>query len=202
MSGEILAGSAIVNIALNDRHLQEGLSKAQSNLQRFAARAGMFASGMSTLGAGMGAMLLPATKTFADFDMQMRTAQAVSGATAREFANLTAQAKELGATTSFTAGQVAAGMTALGRMGFKADEIKNATPAVMDLAKATGTEMAQAAEIAANNLRVFELEAQQMGGAADIMTATVNLLSVTANGAKLSAYPQFGVRAGAHQSED
>ena len=45
MSGEILAGSAIVNIALNDRHLQEGLSKAQGTLQRFAARAGKRAPG-------------------------------------------------------------------------------------------------------------------------------------------------------------
>ena len=55
--------------------------------------------------------LVLSAKTFADFDDQMRAVKGVTQASGEEFERLTAKAKQLGASTSFTAGQVAALMT-------------------------------------------------------------------------------------------
>jgi len=115
-----------------------------------------------------------ATKIFADFDDQMRTVMAVTGATGDQFKALTEQAKLLGRTTSFTAAQVAGGMVELGRAGFDPSQIAKATPAVLALARATGTELAEATNIAANTLRSFGLEASAMGRVSDVLTATAN----------------------------
>ena len=120
------------------------------------------------------APLAMASKTFAGFDDEMRMVRAVTGATEAEFGRLTETAERLGRETSFTAREVAQGMTAMGRMGFKADEIDAATPAVLNLARATGTDLGEAAEIAANNMRVFGIASSDMARAADILTATAN----------------------------
>ena len=104
----------------------------------------------------------------------MLTVRAVTGATAEQFAVLTDQAKQLGRTTSFTAKQVAEGMTSLGRAGFKPAEIQAAIPAVLNLARATGTELGQAADYAANSIRAFGLSASDTTRVADVLTATAN----------------------------
>ncbi len=87
---------------------------------------------------------------------------------------MTEKAKELGATTSFTASQVAEGMTALGRMGFNSSEIDGAIQGMLNLSIATGTDLAQASEIAANNMRVFGMNTSQMTDIADLLAFTAN----------------------------
>ncbi len=116
----------------------------------------------------------PVLNSFIEYDNQMRTVAAVTGATAVQMAGLSEQARKLGATTSFSAAQVAEGMTSLGRMGFSSDEIQSSIAAVMDLSRATGTELASAADIAANSLRIFGLSASEMTSVADLLTATAN----------------------------
>ena len=116
----------------------------------------------------------PVLSSFIEYDNQIRTVAAVTGASAAQMAELSKRARELGATTSFSAAQVAEGMTALGRMGFTTREIETAIAAVMDLSRATGTELASAADIAANSLRIFGLSASDMTSVADLLTATAN----------------------------
>jgi TP901 family phage tail tape measure protein len=116
----------------------------------------------------------PVLNSFIEYDNQMRTVAAVTGASAKEMDNLSEKARKLGATTSFSAAQVAEGMTSLGRMGFSSDEIQSSIAAVMDLSRATGTELASAADIAANSLRIFGLSASEMTSVADLLTATAN----------------------------
>ena len=79
------------------------------------------------------------TKTYASFTDQMAVVRAVTNASAADFDRLTATAKRLGATTSFTASQVAAGMTSLGRAGFKSAEIDTAIAGLLDLSRAADT---------------------------------------------------------------
>jgi len=97
-----------------------------------------------------------ATRIFVRFDDQMRAVQAVTGATGQEFDRLTEKAKELG------------------RAGFSPKQIDAAIASVLNLARATGTELPEAANIAANTLRAFGLEADQMTRVADVMAATAN----------------------------
>ena len=174
MANGVRAGRAYVELFSDSTALMRGLAKAQSMVSRWGTK-------LSSLGAkitgavSLGAMpALFSTKVFADFDDAMRDVRAVTGATEDEFKSLTATAEKLGRETSFSAKQVAEGMAALGRMGFNPDQIQAAIPAIMDLSRATGTELAEAAEIAANNLNVFGLSAGDMGSVADILTATAN----------------------------
>lgn len=173
-SRNVRAGRAFVEILLDQTALERGLKSAQAHLQSFGASMTMLGTQMLSIAAAATVPLAVSARTFASFDDEMRMARAVSSATDKEFSHLTATAEKLGRETSFTAKEVAEGMTAMGRMGFKADEIDNAISSVLNLARATGTELGGAAEIAANNMRVFGLSASQMASVADILTATAN----------------------------
>ncbi|MGE4300665.1 MAG: phage tail tape measure protein [Victivallaceae bacterium] len=173
-SGNVKAGRAFVEIMLDQTGLERGLKSAQAKLKNFGKSLTTAGKGMVTVAAVAAAPFAFATKTFADFDDQMRMVKAVTGATEKEFKRLTEVAEKLGRETSFTAKQVADGMTAMGRMGFNAKEIEAAIPAVLNLSRATGTELGEAAEIAANNMRVFGIESSKMAEVADILTATAN----------------------------
>ncbi len=173
-SGNVKAGRAFVEIMLDQTGLERGLKSAQAKLKNFGTSLTTAGKGMVTVAAIAAAPFVFATKTFADFDDQMRMVKAVTGATEKEFKSLTEVAEKLGRETSFTAKQVADGMTAMGRMGFNAKEIEAAIPAVLNLSRATGTELGEAAETAANNMRVFGIESSKMADVADILTATAN----------------------------
>ncbi|OQA79897.1 MAG: Phage-related minor tail protein [Lentisphaerae bacterium ADurb.Bin242] len=173
-SGNVKAGRAFVEIMLDQTKLERGLKAAQAKIKNFGTSLTTAGKGMVTVATIAAAPFAFATKTFADFDDQMRMVKAVTGATEAEFKSMTEVAEKLGRETSFTAKQVAEGMTAMGRMGFNAKEIEAAIPAVLNLSRATGTELGEAAEIAANNMRVFGIESSKMAGVADILTATAN----------------------------
>lgn len=170
----IVVGSAYIKIMSDNSGLEKNLSRTQKKLKEFADKASNLGNALLKL-APIGLAIGHMTKTFQEFDDRMRMVKAVTGATAKQFDLLTAKAKKLGRETRFTASQVADGMISLGRMGFSTKEIDNAIKPVMDLSTATGTELATASEIAANNMRVFGMRASEMNEAAD-------LLSVTANG--------------------
>src|SRR5574344_1476153 len=173
-SGNVKAGRAFVEIMLDQTKLERGLKQAQTKIRNFGNTLTTAGKSMVTVATIAAAPFAFATKTFADFDDQMRMVKAVTGATEKEFKSLTDVAEKLGRETSFTAKQVADGMTAMGRMGFNAKEIEAAIPAVLNLSRATGTELAKAAEIAANNMRVFGIESGKMSEVSDILTATAN----------------------------
>lgn len=173
-SGNVRAGRAFVELMLDQTKLERGLKTAQAKLRNFGNSMTSVGKNLVTVATLAAAPLAYSTKTFADFDDQMRMVKAVTGATEQQFKSLTEVAERLGRTTSFTAKQVADGMTALGRMGFSPKEIEAAIPAVLNLSRATGTELSEAAEIAANNMRVFGIESSKMSNVADILTATAN----------------------------
>jgi hypothetical protein len=110
-------------------------------------------------------------KTFASFEQSMAKVKAVSGATAGEFEDLTAKAKELGASTRFTASEVAGLMLEYSKLGFSSDEIQKVTGATLALAQATDSDLSQAAMVAGSTLRGFGLEADQTGRMVDVMAA-------------------------------
>lgn len=166
----IRAGRAYVELGASMDKLNRDLTQAQQRLNAWSSGA---RSAMISVFAIATPVAL-ATKTFAEFDDQMRLVQAVTGATGAQFEKLTEQAKELGRTTSWTAAEAAQGMISLGRAGFKSDEIEASIAGVMDLARATGTEIGPATDIASNALRAFRLEASEMTRVVDVLTATAN----------------------------
>ena len=189
-SGNVRAGRAFVELALDQSKLERGLKAAQSRLKNFGVAVASAGKNIMMVAGIAAAPLAMATKVFAGFDDEMRMVKAVTGATEKQFSSLTETAEKLGRETSFTAREVASGMTALGRMGFRPEEIERAIPAVLNLARATGTELSEAAGIAANNMRVFGMDASEMAKASDVLTATANgsaqTLSDLAEGLKMA----------------
>lgn len=169
-AGGVRAGRAYVELGLNTSKLAAGLATAQARVASFAAASKAALVSAFTVSAPVALVV----KTFAEFDDQMRLVQAVTKSTGDQFAALSEKAKELGRTTSWTAAQVAQGMTSLGRAGFGSAEIDASIGSVMDLARATGTDISTATDIAGNALRAFNLDAAQMVRVCDVLTATAN----------------------------
>ncbi len=170
----ILAGQAFISLSIDNSKLKQGTEKASSILQDFANSSTSLFQNIVGIHYTLANVIRPVVDVFAQFDDQMRLTQAVTGATGEQFKLLTDRAKQLGRDTAFTASEVASGMTSLGRMGFSSTEIDKAISSVMDLSRATGTDLAVSADIAANSLRMFGLESTEMARTADILTATAN----------------------------
>lgn len=179
-AGSIKAGEAYVLLTARNE-LRKGLRSAQQTMQTMAnkfrmASQMMHSAGMRMVGAAT-AIAVPigiAAKRFAEFSDAMAAVGAVSGASGSQLEALTQQAKELGRTTSFTATEIAMLQQELGRAGFSSSEILQATTAIQNLGRATGTDLARAAEIAAAAIRQFNLPASDSTRVADVLTATAN----------------------------
>lgn len=115
-----------------------------------------------------------AISTIADFEKQMDKVRAISGATGKEFDDLEQNALELGRTTEYTARQIAGLQVEYARLGFSTKEILQSTKATLDLATATGEDLAMSAEIAGATLRGFGLDASEMGRVTDVIAGSLN----------------------------
>ena len=174
LSSNIRAGRAYVEVTAETSKLQRNLTSAQAQLQNFGRTCTNVGKDLLMLSGAMAAPLVMAARSFAGFDDSMRLVQAVTQATDADFKALTKTAQRLGRDTSYTAQQAADAMVALGRMGFSPTEIQASIDAVLNLARSTGTELAEAGDIAANSMRIFGIEASQMSDVADVLTVTAN----------------------------
>ncbi|QWM15961.1 phage tail tape measure protein [Morganella morganii subsp. morganii] len=135
--------------------------------------AGTGATAMATGGAS-----LYASKKFLapgyDFDYGMSTVQALTRLNndSPELKKLREQARELGATTSFTANDVAGGMGFLAMAGYTPDKIQKAMPSMLDLAKAAKMDnsLAEVADIASNIQSAYKIPADEMQRVSDVLT--------------------------------
>lgn len=119
--------------------------------------------------------------TLAQFDTAMSKAGAISRATADELKAMRDIAKDLGATTEFSAKQAADGLTFLSMAGFSASEGIAAIPAVLDLATAAALDLGQAADTASNIMSAFNISADQAGSVADILAAASSRANTNVN---------------------
>ena len=120
-------------------------------------------------------------KTLSDFEYSLSTVRAITGATGDDFESLKKNALDLGSSTEYTATQVAGLQAEFGRLGFTTNEILNSTKATLDLATATGSDLARSAEIAGSTLRGFGLDAIEMGRVVDVMASSFNKSALNLN---------------------
>ena len=133
-----------------------------------AAAIGVLVTAFRTVNRAISSVLT----TFTEFEFVMAKVQAVSGATDREFQKLSDSAEELGRTTFFTAEQVGQLQLAYSKLGFTANEILNAQKATLDLATATGTDLARAAQVSGAAIRGFGLDAEETTRVVDVMAVS------------------------------
>lgn len=118
---------------------------------------------------GVGTIIKSTFNVVKDFDQGIANLASVIGKSREEIKLLEDDAKRLGATTRFTATQVAEMQTEFAKLGFNEQEILNATESTLSLAGATGTDLARATEVAGGTLRGFGLDSKEMGRVNDVM---------------------------------
>jgi len=159
-------------VAANIKGLENGLGKANKSLAKFASGAARMGSMLSFgVTAPLTALGKSAFDTFSKFENGMMKVNTVTGATVGEFKMLTDEAKRLGATTQFTALQVADLQLVLGRKGFDPTAIKNMEKSILDLALATGEDLSLAAETVATSINAFGLESNQAARVANTLAS-------------------------------
>lgn len=112
-----------------------------------------------------------AVKTAADFDSEMSKVSAISGATGDDFDQLRAKAREMGAKTKFSASEAASAMEYMAMAGWKTSDMLNGIEGVMNLAAASGEDLATTSDIVTDALTAFGLSAADSGHFADILAA-------------------------------
>lgn len=173
------AAYSLLKVIVDTDEAINTIKTTSSAIKAFSKTMTEFGAPIQEFGESVFAPFKKGVTVFATFDDTMRRVGAVTGLLSGPLSELNDLARQLGAATAFTAVQVAGGMASLGMMGFSADEIKAATADIMNLSQATGTDLSVAAEIAANNLRVFGLNARDIGKVADYLAATANGSSQT-----------------------
>ena len=164
-------GKVIIETDLDSSGIEKGLKSLGSITAKGLKAATTTIAGTATALAGVSTA---AIKVGSDFEAQMSRVKAISGATAEEFDQLRQQAIDLGADTAFSASQAAQGMENLAAAGFETDEIMSAMPGMLDLAAASGEDLAASADIAASTLRGFGLDALEAGHVADVLAENAN----------------------------
>lgn len=106
-----------------------------------------------------------------EFGSTMSTVEALSGASVSEMQQLTAKAKELGASTAYTANQSAEAMTYMGMAGWNAGQMISGMDGMMALAAASGEDLGMVSDIVTDNLTAFKLEAADTSHFVDVLAA-------------------------------
>lgn len=132
------------------------------------AGAGKKMMGVTTVIGGVG---VAAVKTAADFDSAMSQVAAVSGATGKDFDDLRNKAREMGSKTKFSATEAAEAMNYMAMAGWKTEDMLGGIEGVMNLAAASGEDLATTSDIVTDALTAFGLSAKDSGHFADILAA-------------------------------
>lgn len=111
-------------------------------------------------------------KTAMDFDAGMREVSAISGATGKDLEKLTNLAKDMGASTKFSATESAEALKYMGMAGWKTQDMMDGLPGILSLAAAGGTDLATTSDIVTDGLTGLGMSAKDTQGFVDIMAAT------------------------------
>ncbi|WP_289996934.1 phage tail tape measure protein [Photorhabdus laumondii] len=156
------------------RQREQRLANARSRYQKMRNVSNqMAATGVVATTAGVGALysakrvMMPGY----DFEVGMSKVQALTrlDKNSPELKKLREQARHLGATTAFTANQVAQGQSFYAMAGFSPDKIRSAMPGTLAMSLAGDTDLAATADIGSNILTGFKLKSGEMGRVSDVL---------------------------------
>lgn len=126
---------------------------------------------MAAMG-GIGFGIFDAVKGYADFEEEMSAVKAISGATADEFQRLNEKAIQMGADTKFSALESAQAFKYMGMAGWKTEDMIGGIAGIMNLAAASGEDLAMTSDIVTDSLSAFGLQARDSAMFADVLAAT------------------------------
>lgn len=146
--------------------------------QYWTGAAGKIKSIVSTIatatGAGAVAAGTAAINAGKSFEAGMSEVKAISGASAREFEALTDKAKEMGATTKFSATQASEGLKYMAMAGWNSQQMIDGLPGVMNLAAASGEDLGTVSDIVTDALTAMGLKASDSAHFADVLATAAS----------------------------
>lgn len=148
------------------------LQKVSDVTGKIGKTATKIGKGMSVVSAGIGGVATAAVKTTADFESAMSNVQAISGATGEDMNSLKEKAREMGAQTKFSATEAGEAMSYMAMAGWKTEEMMSGISGIMNLAAASGEDLATTSDIVTDALTAFGLTAQDTEKFVDTLTAT------------------------------
>lgn len=174
-------GTIVAHLRLDLQDFNHNLDLAQRQLQlttddmSHMAQAGSMMQGLgAAITAGVtvpvvafGKSAVEATQTF---NASMSKTGALMGATQQEMNQLRDAAKEYGATTQFSATQCSDALGYMALAGWNAKQSVSALPGVLNMAAASGMDLAQASDLVTDYLSAFGMEASQAGEMADVLS--------------------------------
>lgn len=159
-------GSVIIEILGDDSKFKDSLGK----LGGIASGAlGLTTKAIGAVSAGLTAAAGYAVKVGSDFEAGMSKVQAISGASASDMEKLSAVAKEMGSTTKFSATESAEALSYMAMAGWKTDQMVSGLPGIMNLAAASGEDLASVSDIVTDALTAFGLQASDSAHFADVL---------------------------------
>ncbi len=182
------AGVDVNDLTSESKRLNEQLANLRDEEEKAADEAANFGEqgqtafemvGSALVAAGIAKALQAISDEFKEcvnasmeFGYTMSTVEALSGASVSEMQTLNDTAKQLGATTAFTANQSAEAMTYMGMAGWGAQQMVSGMDGVLNLAAASGEDLANVSDIVTDNLTAFGLKASDTAHFADVLAAT------------------------------
>ena len=177
-------GTAVAYLELDTSKFSKGFVSAYNDLKVFgdkSATAGQKVQGLSSAFKTVGLSLTKtittplvgigaaAVKVTADFDSGMSEVQAISGATGTQFKALRDKAIEMGAKTKFSATEASHAFKYMAMAGWDSAEMMDGIEGVMNLAAASGEDLATTSDIVTDALTAFGLQAKDSAHFADIL---------------------------------
>lgn len=167
-------------ITLDSSEYEKALNRTKSESQAFVS--GSYAKGFekvagtvvkvtTAIGGALSAAGGYAVKVGSDFESGMSNVAAISGATGEDLQKLTDLAKEMGATTKFSATEAAEGYQYMAMAGWKTEDMLNGLPGIMNLAAASGEDLGEVSDIVTDALTAMGLSASDSAHFANVLAA-------------------------------
>lgn len=174
-------GSIVAHLKLEMNDFNNNLNRARDQInntdqqfrglkstgEAFTKVGGALTAGVTVPVMGIAASVVNTQMKFQD---AMAKVQALSGASGAELKKLEDTAKQMGATTIFSASECADALGYMALAGWDANESAAGLPGVLNLAAASGMELAEASDMVTDYLTAFGLEADQAGRMADVLS--------------------------------
>lgn len=159
-------GTLKFDTSIDSKGFQSGIDGIGSIAENGLKATGAILAGTAT---AIGAIGAASVKVGSDFEASMSKVAAISGATGDDLKALTDKAKEMGATTKFSASESADALQYMAMAGWKTEDMLNGLEGIMNLAAASGEDLATTSDIVTDALTAFGLSAEDSTHFADVL---------------------------------
>lgn len=153
------------------KNIPNGLQQMGDDMEAAGQKIGAIGDALMPISAAAAAVGAYAVKTTADFDSSMSKVAAISGAAGKDFDDLRAKAREMGAETKFSASEAADAFQYMAMAGWKTEDMMDGISGIMSLSAADGLDLATTSDIVTDSLSAFGLTAKDSGHFADVLAA-------------------------------